>query len=255
MGLIYGFNELLKLFISENNIQFISYFVLIPISWNYIVLNSIFHAYDIPAISLYCWGVVLFMKNKFILFYIFFILSTLNRESSCFVTISIVILNLELNIKNSKRFILESFRNNKILIKHVLFQFLVWISIIFSVKYLVKNNPGAFYEETFSMINFVQCMIKNEACWPYLDVNSFFANPRCFLTLFLGLWFMIPLLWNYIPRSTKKLLLLIPIYLIPSILYANLMETRVYHELNIVISASVIIGIYNFFKKRNKSYN
>jgi hypothetical protein len=34
--------------------------------------------------------------------------------------------------------------------------------------------------------------------------------------------------------------------MIPALLYANLMETRVYHELNVVISLAVISGFIQF---------
>jgi hypothetical protein len=247
MGIILGFKEMMNIFVSHDHIQYISLSVLLPISWNYIVLNSIFHAYDIPAICLYCWGVVLFMRNIFLIFYILFIISTLNRESSCFITISILLLKFDYNIKDKKNYLLEILRMNKFLFKHIFFQFIIWLSLVFSIKILVNDNPGSFYEKTFSMLHFIKCLIENEACWPYLDPDSFFYNPRCFLTLFLGLWILIPLLWHYIPSSSKKLLLVIPIYMIPCIMYANLMETRVYHEINVIISLVSVLGFYRFY--------
>lgn len=248
IGLIYGFKEMLNLFVSDDAFQYISVSVLVPISWNYIAINSIFHAYDIPSICLYCWGVVLFMRNNFLIFYTLFVISTLNRESSCFITISILLIKFNYNIKDKRNYLFESFRMNKFLFKHVLIQFLIWVGLVFSIKYFVKDNPGSFYEVTFSMIHFIKCLIENESCWPYLDPDSFFTNPRCFLTLFLGLWTLIPLLWHYIPPLSKKLLLLIPIYLIPCIMYANLMESRVYHELNIIISLVSVLGFHNYIE-------
>ena len=247
IGLIYGFKEILNLFVSNDPFLYISISILVPISWNYIALNSIFHAYDVPAICLYCWGVVLFMKNKLFIFYIIFVTSTLNRESSCFITISIFLLKLVYNFKVNRNYIFDLFQINKLLLTHVFLQFLIWCGLVFSINFLVKDNPGSYYEETFSMMHFIECLIENKACWPYLDPDAFFYNPRCFLTLFLGLWILIPLLWRYIPFSSKKLLLLIPIYLIPSILYANLMETRVYHELNVVISLVSVLGFYRYY--------
>ena len=44
-------------------------------------------------------------------------------------------------------------------------------------------------------------------------------------------------------RRLQKLLLLIPIYMIPALLYANLMEARVYHELNVVIALAATSGL------------
>jgi hypothetical protein len=89
--------------------------------------------------------------------------------------------------------------------------------------------------------------------WPFLNTETFLGNPRCFLTLFGGTWVLIPLFWKYIPRDCKKLLLLIPIYMIPAILFANLMETRVYHELNVVITIAFTSGIIQFNAHRNIS--
>jgi hypothetical protein len=250
IGVILGFKEMLNFFVSHDHIRYISLSVLLPISWNYIALNSIFHAYDIPAICLYCWGVILFVKNKLFFFYVTFIIATLNRESSCFITISILLLKFEYNIKDKKNCLLKLFGINQFLCKHLFFQFIIWLSIVLCVKYLVKDNPGSFYEETFSMVHFVQCLIKGDACWPYLDTNSFFSNPRCFLTIFFGFWILIPVFWQHIPPYSKKLLLLIPIYLIPCILYANLMESRVYHELNIIIALFSVLGFHGYYYKK-----
>ena len=239
--LIYGFKEMLNIFNSNNEIQYLSVFVLVPIFWNYAILNSIFHAYDIPAISFFCWGIVFFIKNKFLFFYILFSIATLNRESTCFITISVLLIKYDYFFNRTKC---------KQLIKHLLYQFILWSSLVFFLKNIFNGNPGSFYEETFSMINFINCMLTNDACWPYLSPNSFFSNPRCFITIFMGLWIFIPIFWRYIPVSSRKLVLLIPIYLIPCVLYANLMETRVYHELNIIISLFLVLGFYGrFFRK------
>ena len=56
IALIYGFKEMLNIINSNDIIQFLSIFILVPVFWNYAVLNSIFHAYDIPAMSFFCWG-------------------------------------------------------------------------------------------------------------------------------------------------------------------------------------------------------
>jgi hypothetical protein len=94
-------------------------------------------------------------------------------------------------------------------------------------------------------------MLLNKPSWPYLNLDRFIENPRCFLTLFAGIWAFIPIFWNNIQTKLKRLLLLVPIYLVPAIMYANLMETRVYHEINIIIAIVLIDGITN--KRANSS--
>ena len=93
---------------------------------------------------------------------------------------------------------------------------------------------------------FISDMWNGSTSWPYLNTETFFGNPKCFMSLFGCAWLVIPFLWKYIPEDCKKLLLLIPIYMIPALLYANLMETRVYHELNIVIAFAMVTGLIKF---------
>ena len=53
-------------------------------------------------------------------------------------------------------------------------------------------------------------------------------------------------------KGLQEALLLIPIYMIPALLYANLMETRVYHELNVIISLACASGLIQFKANRIK---
>jgi hypothetical protein len=129
------------------------------------------------------------------------------------------------------------------LIGHLLAQAALWFVMVLLVNWLVKNSPGQSYEITYSMREFIINMWNGSTSWPFLSSETFLGNPRCFVTLFGCVWVAIPFLWKYIPKEFKKLLLLIPIYMIPAFLYANLMETRVYHELNVVISLAVVSGL------------
>jgi hypothetical protein len=103
---------------------------------------------------------------------------------------------------------------------------------------------------------FIADMWNGSSSWPFLNKESFFGNPRCFLTLFGCSWLLVPFLWKYIPEDCKKLLLLIPIYMIPALLYANLMEARVYHELNVVIALAATSGLIKMkYRKLNLNVN
>ena len=99
------------------------------------------------------------------------------------------------------------------------------------------------------MHQFLINLLNGQPSWPYLDVSSFFGNPRCFLTLFACTWILLPFLWKYIPPRAKKLLWIIPPYLLAATLHANLMESRVYHELNIVLSVAIASGILHLYNR------
>ena len=53
-------------------------------------INSIYHAYDIPSfIFLLCMPVFAFLNKNILFFISFFAIATLNRESTCFITVSL----------------------------------------------------------------------------------------------------------------------------------------------------------------------
>ncbi|MDG1090106.1 MAG: hypothetical protein P8P37_04540, partial [Candidatus Marinimicrobia bacterium] len=126
---------------------------------------------------------------------------------------------------------------------------MAWLITTQVINFLIINNPGEVYESTFSMELFLTNMWLGNESWPYLDTDKFFGNPRCFLTLFGGIWIIIPLMWKYINTLNRRYLLLVPIYLTPAFLYANLMESRVYHEINVVLTAVIVSCISNFIEK------
>jgi hypothetical protein len=131
------------------------------------------------------------------------------------------------------------------LVRHLFAQATIWILFVLLIDWSLKDSTGQSYEVTYSMRVFIVNMWNAVPSWPFLNTETFLGNPRCFLTLFGCSWILIPLLWKYIPTKCKRLLFLIPIYMIPAILYANLMESRVYHELNIVIALVLTSGLIN----------
>ena len=68
-------------------------------------------------------------------------------------------------------------------------------------------------------------------------------NPYWFLTLFSGLW-IIPLI-NYKNLNTacNRLIVVGIIYTIILVFRSNMMETRVYNELNVIITVCAIISL------------
>ena len=245
--ILLSFKSLLDLIVKEDYSSFWSLFILLPVSWNYFVLNSIYHAYDIPALMFYLLGVCLFLREKYFLFYLIFILGTFNRESTCFITISLLLMLSTFNGSSIR----NNISLNLPLIKHLLFQTIIWIMSVQVIQFIITDCPGNNYENTYSFIQFLNAMINGQPSWPYLDPSTFFGNPRCFLTLFAGIWLIVVFVWEYIPLKSKRMLILIPIYMVPAFLYANLMESRVYHEISIVISIAAVSGLIEFFRNRS----
>ena len=249
MAILYGFNLLIQKIVNKKIHPYWSFFVFIPIGWNYIVLNSIYHSYDLTSLAFFTWGLLLFLEKKYILFYLTFIIGCFNRESTCFISIAVFSIIFKLPIKLS---VLNLFKFNNFVLYHLFFQFLIWISIKTYLEYMFRFNPGEFYEETLSMTNFINDIWKGNPSWPFLNTSTFLGNPRCYLTLFAGVWILIPILWRYIPSNSKRLLWVIPPYFIVALLYANLMESRVYQEINIILSLIIVTG---FVSRKNYIYS
>ena len=84
---------------------FTSLLILLPLSWNYIVINGfldgagLYYPYDIPSLTFFALGIILFMQKKWLWFYPVFILACLNRESACFISLGGFMLNFDFNSK------------------------------------------------------------------------------------------------------------------------------------------------------------
>ena len=220
--------------------------ILIPISWNYIFINGVidgaglYYCYDIPSLTFFTIGLIFFIKNKWGWFYLSFILATLNRESSCFISLGGFLLLVNLSDYNLKYFLTE----NKILLFHIVIQATIWVSIKILMHHIFKNNPGEFFEEPHSMVHFLSGIGNDQNHWAM-------ENAAWYLTLFMGIWLLPVILYKYLSPQGRRFLYVGIIYLIVLIFRSNMMETRVYNELNVVLAVSSIICIHKiFFKKR-----
>ena len=92
------------------------------------------------------------------------------------------------------------------------------------------------------MLDFVQRMWTGEAHWAM-------EKPIRFLCLFGGVWIIPLLTWKKQTASARKLMFVGFIYLAALCIRSNMMETRVYNELNVIIIVAGIIGLHGFLKK------
>jgi len=221
-----------------------AFIIFIPLSWNYIAINGlidgagIFYCYDIPSLSFYVIGLIFFIKKSWLWFYFIFILANLNRESACFISLTGFLLQLKI-CNNPKLFL----RINQNLIIHIVTQAILWIFIRSLLSWIYQGNPGVFFEEPHSMQNFLAGIWNGNSHWAM-------KNAAWFLTLFAGIWLIPILLFNELSSYGKRLIIVGVIYLISLYFRSNMMETRVYNELNVIISICAIICLTNFVKTK-----
>ena len=212
-----------------------SLLILVPLSWNYIVINGLidgaglYYPYDVPSLAFFAGGVILFQQKKWLWFYAVFILACLNRESACFITLGGFLLTLQIG---ESKFV-DLLKSNRMMISQVIAQACIWLALRLILSYAFRGNPGEFFEEPHSMIEFMARLWSGEPHWAM-------QNPRLFLTLFAGIW-IVPLInWKNLNQSAKRLLGLGLIYLLALVFRSNMMEARVYNELNIIIGTTTV---------------
>jgi hypothetical protein len=216
-----------------------SLFILVPVSWNFIFINGLidgaglYYPYDIPSLTFFAAGIILFMQKKWSWFYPIFILACLNRESACFITLG----GFLLTFQTGKSKFVDILKSNRQMFSQVIAQAGIWLGLRLILSYAFRNNPGEFFEQPHSMFDFMVKVGSGEAHWAM-------NNPRWFLTLFAGVWIVPLLLWENLNGSLKRFLLLGLVYLLVLFFRSNMMETRVYNELNVILSMSAICTLF-----------
>ena len=218
-----------------------SLLILVPLSWNYIGINGfidgagLYYPYDIPSLTFFAAGIILFLQKKWLWFYPVFILACLNRESACFITLGGFLLTFQIG---ESKFV-DILKSNRRMISQVIAQAGIWLALRLILSYAFRNNPGEFFEQPHSMFDFIAKIGSGEAHWAM-------NNPRWFLTLFAGVWIVPLLLWKNLNGPLKRLLLLGLVYLLVLFFRSNMMETRVYNELNVILTICAICAFFAY---------
>ena len=227
-----------------------SFIIFIPVTWNFIFLNGLidgaglYYPYDIPSLSFFTLGLLLFVEKKWFGFYAVFTLALLNRESACFISIAGFSLSVSFSNPSFKNWIKE----NKDLIWNICIQLILWITSRFCLSIKFKDNPGEFFEQPHSMVEFLSKILTGESHWAM-------QNPLWFLTLFCGLWVLPVLGFKYLNNPSKRLMIVGAIYLFTLTLRSNMMETRVYNELNVILTILVICVLHNLINRAKSVAN
>lgn len=223
--------------------KWVSLLILFPLFWNYVVINGmidgagLYYPYDIPSLTFFSIGVILFYKRKWLLFYPLFILALLNRESSCFISLA----GFFLIIPNFNIGSFSWYKKNFTIISHVLIQALLWLSSRIILSWYFRDNPGLFFEEPHSMFDFCMAIFKGQSHWAMY-------NPRWFLTIFVGFWIFPLLFFKKMNTLECRFLLVGLIYIISLLFRSNMMEVRVYNELNIILFAVTVSFISRVYR-------
>lgn len=167
---------------------------------------------DIPSLLFFTTGLVLLYARSWRLFYPLFVLATLNKETSCFLTVVYVM--VWLGREKHARIAL-----------HAAAQLLIWFSIKYWLGRVYLSNPG-----------------DGLCLWNYRANVDFIIRPNAWL-LFLSnlgyLWIPVLLFWRRIPDFfVRRSAAVIPVFFAGMFLVGNMWELRIYGELTPVVLAA-----------------
>jgi len=86
-----------------------------------------YYIYDLPAVFFFCLGLLLMRKEKWVVYYPLFFIATLNRQTTCFLTVIFFLTGL------GKRRLAG-------LAGHVLCQSLIWAGLTFALGWVYRHN-------------------------------------------------------------------------------------------------------------------
>jgi hypothetical protein len=215
--ILIAFNAYLKIFLKGRWVDLASISILYPMLWNY-ASGHLNYPSDIPAILFFILGLTFLYKEKWLTFYLVFILASFNRETSVFLIFA---------------FLLTKYNNLKLnkLMAHSMLLLILWAGIKIVLSNILFLNQGVQFENHISdNVAFLVSLVKFNP----VSLSKFLV--------FGGMWILIPFGFNSIPKYIRSLLLIIPPFILGMFIAGNIFELRIYSELIPIIAP---VAIYN----------
>ncbi len=187
------------------------------------------YIYDPGAFFLFTLGIALIMKRRYLLYYLVFILATLNKETSILL-VALFYLREGSEMPRSR------------LALHLVFQGLIWIAIKALVMILYADNPGMPFE------------------FHLFDHNLIlFLHPLAFFYFIAVVAFHLPLLiygWKHKPVFLRRgmIVTLVPLLSL-AFVFGFIDELRVYYEalpFVFLLSLPTIVRIFGLMPEVNE---
>jgi hypothetical protein len=238
-GLLFVFKELLLHFGVGWLAIPLSFTILYPTWVNHYWLNILRYPSDVPSLFFFALGLLLLLRRKWISYYVVFVLATINRETSCFLTVAMLCLFLTRD-------------NLREMFYHWAAQFLIWMSLKAGLSLVFMNNPGTVIEwhNMFSNFKLFRDLWSGESYDWYIKLGG---NANWIFFAMGGLWALVPFLWNRLPQELRRLFWVIPPYALGYFLVTFLWEVRAWNEVVVLITLFVTVGLSEKFISLNNT--
>lgn len=223
-ALVLVLRRYLAFFIDERLARIFSFFLFLVLPYLYL-LNRVLplrYPSDLPAVLFFTLGLVLIYRRNWILYYPLFVIATLNRETSCFLTVACLV-----TAAGRER--------PKSIATHVAAQALLWTAIKYGLCRLYAANSGDGLYHFNVSYNL-----------------EFLADPKAY-PLFLSnlgfLWVPVLVFWRRIPdRFVRRTVWLIPLFFLGMFCVGNMYELRIYGDLAPVVISAFALVLKDLFR-------
>ncbi len=206
--------------------------ILLILPWNYLLPReiAIFIPADLPAVMFFTFLLALMSRGNWRWYYPLFVLATLNRETTCFVTLIYLLVSWK-RIPAKEMWL------------HIGAQFVLWVAIKYWLGTVYADNPGSVFE--------IYGVAGDRT---HLDSNlEFLFSPLRVLILLSSFGF----LWAPVMAWRKRIdddfikqaLLGLVFFFAAMLLIGNLNETRIFGEYAPLIYASALLLLQKSFSK------
>jgi hypothetical protein len=225
-ALLITFRMYLTLHLPSPFAQLSSFGILYPMLWNNAISGIYFYPADIPSVFFFVAGLICLSKQKWRLFHLIFLCAAVNRETGIFLALAF---SLIAPGKLPKRRWLPM----------AIGQCALWLGVKYGLTTLFQYNPGNTVEIHFQAnVNMILSLLHGKI-----------GGLKRLFILFGNIWILIPLGWRYQPPLFRRLLWIIPPFVLGMAIVGILREARVYNELVPVLTAPALASIYHIFGK------
>lgn len=230
---IYASRGYLGLFLKDRKLtSILAFFIILILPFQFFYPRPYYANYwfDTPAILFFTLGLTFIYQKKWMLYYALFTVATLNRETTCFLTVV---------------YLCTALGREKIstIAGHCTAQFVIWMAIKTVLGRIYLENPGPNGFEWFD----------GDSTIPhYVDNLKVLANPMNlagFLSFMGFLW--VPVLFYYKKignEFVQRCLWIIPPYFVGMFFVANIYELRIFSDLIPVVLTPFLLILANLFR-------
>jgi len=220
--LVVSYRALLQSVVGERLSYMLNLAILAPILCNYCALGDLYYPSDLPAITFFVLGALCIQQRRWGLYYLLFVLATLNRETCCFLTFLLLFTQWR-RMRSSA------------LVGHCAAQLVIWAAIKALLAWRFQANDGV-------------VMFENQVSWNLAHLAMLLTLRPTVLQYLLtfGLaWAAVPWAWRDLPDFHRRALFVaLPFFASMSIV-GRLTEVRIHGELVPVVTTAAVVWFVN----------